>query len=294
MYNATFMVNLWNAIATKDARLLRIDQSRLTPTLQGTWINYARCHDDIGWGFNEQAILDMGFSPFEHKQFLIQFYLGTHPYSFAKGKLYEFNPITLDARNSGRLASLVGLEKAQQLKDRYQYELALKRIHLLHAVLLSSKGIPFIYSGDELATINDESYLNDPKKAHDSRWLHRSSFNWTNAKSKNKKDTPEGAVFTTLQQMIQIRKNLPILHSSVHEYYIDTYHSSLYMTLRVLENESFIGLFNFSDHPQSLTLQPILPPQAYGTYQDVFQSRLIHTEDDFTVGPLEYYWLKTV
>jgi amylosucrase len=294
MYNATFMVNLWNALATKDARLLRIDQSRLTPGLQGAWINYARCHDDIGWGFNEQAIQDMGFGPFDHKQFLIQFYLGEHPYSFSKGKLYEFNPVTLDARNSGRLASLVGLEKALEQKDRYQKEVAMKRIHLLHAVLLSSKGIPFIYSGDEIATLNDESYLQDKKKEHDSRWLHRSYFDWNAAKQRTNTLTPEGDVFTTLQRMIQTRKNLSILHSLVKEHYVDTLNTHIYMTHRVLEKESFVGLFNFSDCPQTIHLRPLLPPQALGEYRDLFQGTTVHTDQAITMGPYEYYWLKTV
>ena len=294
MYNATFMVNLWNAMATKDARLLRIDQSRLTPALQGAWINYVRCHDDIGWGFNEQAIQEMGFSPYDHKQFLIHFFLGDHPYSFSKGKLYEFNPVTMDARNSGRLASLVGVEKALEVNDRYLKEVSIKRIHLLHAVLLSSKGIPFIYSGDELATQNDESYLDDAKKAHDSRWLHRSFFNWTVAKNRSKTTTLEGSVFQTLQSMIAKRKELSILHSTVQEHYVDTLNTHLYMTHRVLEKESFVGLFNFSDQPQTIHLKPLLPPQSLGIYQDVFQQRQLHTDDSFIIGPYEYYWLKTV
>lgn len=294
MYNATFMVNLWNAIATKDARLLRIDQSRLTPTLQGAWINYVRCHDDIGWGFNEQAIQEIGFSPFDHKQFLIHFFLGDHPYSFATGKLYEFNPVTLDARNSGRLASLVGLEQALALKDRYLTETSLKRIHLLHAVLLSSQGIPFIYSGDELATLNDSSYVDDTKKAHDSRWLHRSFFDWKIAKTRTKESTTEGNVFQTLQLMIAKRKELSILHSTIEEHYIDTLNNHIYMTHRMDGKESFVGLFNFSDQPQTIHLKPLLPSGSLGIYQDVFQSRQLHIDDTCIVGPYEYYWLKTV
>jgi len=200
----------------------------------------------------------------------------------------------MDARNSGRLASLAGLEQAIDVNDRYLQEVAIKRIHLLHAVLLSSKGIPFIYSGDELATLNDESYLNDAKKAHDSRWLHRSFFDWTEAKNRTKANTTEGSVFQTLQTMIAKRKELSILHSTIREHYIDTKNNHLYMTHRVLENECFIGLFNFSDQPQSVKLKPYLPPQSLGIYHDVFQARRVTTDETFIIGPYEYYWLKTV
>ena len=49
-------------------------------------------------------------------------------------------------------------------------ELALRRILLLYGVALSIGGIPLIYLGDELATLNDYSFRADPTKADDSRW----------------------------------------------------------------------------------------------------------------------------
>jgi amylosucrase len=123
----------------------------------------------------------MGFSPEAHKQYLISFYKGDHSFSHSRGELYEFNPETLDARNSGSLASLAGLEMALENHDLYQQELATKRILLIHAQLLAESGMPLIYSGDEIATLNDYSYKQDPKKAHDSRWLHRPFFDWERA-----------------------------------------------------------------------------------------------------------------
>lgn len=94
----------------------------------GVWINYARCHDDIGWGFEEGLLKNMGQDTLMHKQFMIQFMEGTYPNSFSKGELYEFDPITLDARNSGTMASMCGLEQALEQKDQYKKELAIKRI----------------------------------------------------------------------------------------------------------------------------------------------------------------------
>lgn len=80
----------------------------------------------------------------------------------------------------------------------------------------------------------------------------------------------------------------------MREHYVDTLDTHLYMTHRILEKESFVGLFNFSDQPQTIHLKPLLPPQSLGFYQDVFQQRQLHTDDSFVIGPFEYYWLKTV
>ncbi len=292
MYNATFMVNVWNALATKDARLLRIDQTRLQPHHQGTWISYARCHDDIGWGLNDAAIQAMGLDPFLHKQFLIEFFLGTHPYSFSTGELYEFNPITMDARNSGRLASLVGLEKALQEKDPYQKALAIQRIHLLHAVLFSSRGIPFIYSGDEIATLNDRSYLADEKKQHDSRWIHRSPFDWSAAKKRSNQQTVQGQVYTTLQSMIAMRKKTPLFHSSVKEEYPHPLNPHVFVTTRATKKQRFVGLFNFSDAPAHVEPKHIFRPEFIGTYNDAFHARSVSLDvPSLVIPPLGYYWL---
>jgi glycosidase len=292
MYNATFMVNIWNAIATKDAQLLRIDQSRLQPHGQGTWISYARCHDDIGWGFNETAIERMGLDPKAHKQFLISFYEGTHPYSFSRGELYEFNPVTLDARNSGRLASLVGLEQALEQNDAYQKELAIKRIHLIHAILFSSRGIPFIYSGDEIATLNDLSYKQDKKKQHDSRWIHRSRFDWASARKRNDANSIVGQVFQTLQLMIKARSSLALLNSQVKEEYPNAFNPHVFITIRQQGSKIFIGLFNVSDTPQYIEPRHIFASLPKRLFQDVFQG--CNKEMDaasMVLGPYEYYWL---
>jgi amylosucrase len=292
MYNATFMVNLWNAIATKNAELLRIDQTRLQPHGQGAWISYARCHDDIGWGFNEEAIQQMGLDPFAHKQFLISFYQGTHPYSFAKGELYEFNPITMDARNSGRLASLVGLEQALEQNDAYQKELAIKRIHLLHAILFSSRGIPFIYSGDEIATLNDLTYKEDSKKKHDSRWIHRSVFDWKSAKTRLDPTSVVGQVFQTLQWMSRTRSSLPLLSNSVKEEYPNPYNPHVFITKRQSGSKLFIGLFNVSDHPQYIEPTKVFPTLPKSRFKDAFQGTIKALDaESLVLGPYEYYWL---
>ncbi|MDT8297332.1 MAG: alpha-amylase family glycosyl hydrolase, partial [Spirochaetaceae bacterium] len=60
-YNATYMALLWDSVATKNARLLRQGLKNLPGKLEGaTWLNYLRCHDDIGFGFDDQDIFYVG------------------------------------------------------------------------------------------------------------------------------------------------------------------------------------------------------------------------------------------
>ena len=212
MYNASFMVLLWNSLATRDVRLMERSLSIDYGIPQdGTWINYVRCHDDIGWGFENGILKDLGLDPELHKQYMIQFMEGRYPGSFAVGELYEYNPATKDARKSprdrGTLASLCGLEQALNEKHMYKLELAVKRILLLHAMAISYTGIPLLYSGDEIGQMNDWSYKNIQEYAADSRWLHRASMDWEAAKKRSDLGTVQGQIFSKLKHMISIRKS---------------------------------------------------------------------------------------
>jgi len=185
MYNANLMFEIYNAFASRDVRLITIDANRFQIPHRGTWMNYVRCHDDIGWGFNEQAIKSFGFDPYLHKQFLIKFYGNEHPGSFSKGEMYQFNPLTRDARTNGTLASLLGLEKAIESKQDYRRYESIRRINLAHALILTYRGFPLIYSGDEIASLNDQSYKLAPDKMREGRWVHRPFFDWQRSNNKD-------------------------------------------------------------------------------------------------------------
>lgn len=291
MYNANYMVNIWNAMATRDVSLLLIDTKRFTLPSWACWINYIRCHDDIGWGFNEKAISEMGFSPEEHKQFLIHFYEGTFEGSFSRGKLYEYDETTRDARNCGTLASLCGLEKALLEKDTYQLELALKRIELIDSLLMASVGIPLIYSGDEIATINDYSYLTDSHKNHDSRWLHRPYFNWEAAKNRNDKGTLEGTIFQKLKKLIHIRKSNTIFRSNLLAKPIAQDNNAVYCFVKKSEGKVLLCLFNFSEDRQFIHTQTLRPYLINNQLKDLISGRVVNfSSDSFQMGPYEHFW----
>jgi amylosucrase len=72
-------------------------------------------------------------------------------------------------------------------------------------VILSSGGIPLIYLGDEVGTLNDLSYQDDVAKADDSRWVHRSERSVELYASKDDTSKIAGQIFTGLRKMITQR-----------------------------------------------------------------------------------------
>lgn len=183
LYNATAMVNIWEALATRDGRMIKIETDRFPLPQHAAWINYARCHDDIGWGFNEAFIRETGRDPFAHKHYLISFYNGTFPHSFARGKNYQENLKTGDARTNGTLAALLGFEQAETENNDFLRYTAFSRYQLVNMVMFSLSGMPLIYSGDEWLQGNDIKHAIDPAKT-DGRWVHRPKFDWQKVKTK--------------------------------------------------------------------------------------------------------------
>ncbi len=209
-YNPTLMALLWESLATRSVRLLHHSMQRRFDLPEGcSWVNYVRCHDDIGWTFADEDAWELGINGFDHRQFLNQFYTGRFPGSFARGVPFNYNPITKDMRISGMCASLAGLEHALDIHNDHECDLALRRIALIHAVILSAGGIPLIYLGDEIAMLNDYSYADDPNKADDSRWVHRCRFDWERAAERTDPDTEAGRITQTLRALIAIRKGTP-------------------------------------------------------------------------------------
>lgn len=289
MYNASLMVLLWNSLAARDVRLMQRSMSIDYGTPKdGVWINYARCHDDIGWGFEKDIIRDLGMDPEAHKQFIIQFMEGKFPGSFAKGELYEFNPETLDARNSGTMASLCGLEEAFDKKDRYKLELAVKRILLLNSVIISYTGIPLLYSVDEIGTLNWWEYKEDETIAHDSRWLHRAPMDWEKAEKRHDMGTVEGILFTSIKEMIQVRKDNSIFASKIPSIPVDTGNKAVFAFHR---EDKMLVLANFSEERQTVNCNAVnwfgLPWELH----DLIQGKSVPLWENIVLGPYEYLWL---
>ncbi len=292
MYNANLMVNLWNAVATKDQRLLSIDNQKYNLPSHATWINYIRCHDDIGWGLNEDALRTMGFDPFLHKQFLISFYNGSFDGSFSRGENYQFNEKTLDARTNGTMASLAGLEKSLETNDQHGIDESIKRINLLHSFIFSMPGIPLIYSGDEVGVMNNyDHHENDD--THDGRWLHRVKFPWKDEKVFSDEKSVQGQILKHVKTLITLRKKEPLFHSKIEHRVINSNHMNIYVGYKSDIQNSMLFIYNFSENHQQLDLTMLRAQGIFGVYEDLFQHKKVDMNDEqIDIYPYEYLWLK--
>jgi amylosucrase len=253
-YNATLMALQWDALATGDTRVMMAAQNTLSKKPFGTsWITYTRCHDDIGLGYDDEMIDAAGFSAFEHRKFLRNFYSGNYFDSTAKGALFSVNEKTGDARISGSLASLCGLEMAIERNDSAAIAVAIEKILLMQAMSFFIGGLPMIFYGDESGHLNDYSYLDDPGKSYDNRWMHRPVIDWEENKNVEIPGTIGHTVFNATQRLIQLRKKFSVIADKKNLTWLRPHNIHVAGFLRAWDDERIYCLFNFSKRKQSLT-----------------------------------------
>jgi amylosucrase len=253
-YNATQMALQWDALATGDTRVMLAAQGELLQKPLGTtWITYTRCHDDIGLGYDDAMIAAAGYNAYEHRKFLKEFYSGVTAYSYARGALFSVNPKTQDARISGSLASLCGLEKGIVENDQDAIQLAILRILLMQAQSILIGGIPMLFYGDEAGYTNDYSYLEDEGKSYDNRWMHRPIIDWEKNKKTEDEKTIEGQIFTATKKLLAIRKKLTVLADKKNITWLSPHNIHIAGFLRAYGKERIYCLFNYSNKAAYLT-----------------------------------------
>jgi amylosucrase len=293
-YNPLLMALLWETLATREVKLLAHSLSHRFRLPAGcAWINYLRSHDDIGWTFDDNDARAVGIDPWGHRQFLNAFYTGRFPGSFARGLPFQENPDTGDARVSGTLASLAGLEQALNSGDPTAIETAIRRILLLHSVILSIGGIPLIYLGDEVGTLNDYGYVNDPAKADDSRWVHRPVRNQAAMDRRHDPSTVPGRIFRELVKLIRLRTSLPALRDGAMEVVrSDNRHVLAYV--RQTGAQRVLVLTNFSEYPQTIAGNLL---RMYGPGVELFDlvsGQPVSANEALVLLPYRFVWLTPV
>ncbi len=255
LYNVTTMASIWHTVATKDVRLLA-EQLRKVFALpsQYTFLNYLRCHDDIGWGLDYEFLKWFGMDEVAHKKYLNDYLTGKWPGSPARGELYNDDPRLGDARLCGTTASLCGLEAAHKGKNRAAAETALRLDLMLHAFMFTLSGVPVLYSGDEIGLENDYSYHDDPVKAEDSRYLHRGNMDWKRAASRNRKSGIVSELFHTLLTIEGQRSEYNVFDDDADTWVLDTKNDHILGIGRYYREEKLLALFNFSDHEETSLL----------------------------------------
>lgn len=287
LYNVTTMCTTWHTVATQDTRLLRrqLDIVNSLPK-EYVFLNYLRCHDDIGWGLDYDWLKwNFGTDEKAHKRFLSQWFQGRWEGSVSRGELYNDDPASGDARQCGTTASLCGIEKAGFENDPAAMEQAVRFDLTLHAMMFMQTGLPLLYSGDELAQVNDYSYKNDPKKAEDSRYLHRGKFRWELAEHAHDLDTPEGQVFCGLNALGALRKTNPAFGTRADVWTLDTGDDGLLAIGRYFEGQKIIGVFNFTPWDKKVTF-----PHDPGEFTDMLTGEP-HILQDLLVPSYGFYYL---
>jgi amylosucrase len=290
-YNPLLMALLWEALATREVRLLQLslqERFRIDPAC--AWVNYVRSHDDIGWTFADGDAARLGIDSVGHRRFLNDFYTGRFPGSFARGVPFQENPRTGDARISGTCASLAGLESALQAGDAAQIDHAIHRMLLLYGIVLSIGGIPLLYLGDELGTLNDYTYRADPVRQDDSRWVHRPYFDWTMASLRHDTSAVEGRVFAGLTHLIQLRKQDPALAGGEMEI-IPTGNRSVLAYLRHQGGARLVVLANFSEFSQTMQAGVIQATIQGGQAIDRISGDTLTLDGELTLIPYRLLWL---
>jgi glycosidase len=286
-YNPLLMALLWNSLATRKVRLLSqalAARYRIHP--ETAWVNYVRVHDDIGWTFSDDDAAILGVNGYDHRRFLNEFFRGRFEGSFARGLPFQENPKTGDCRISGTCASLAGLEKALNEEGPEQIELAIRRILLIHGVILTAGGIPLLYLGDELGTLNDYGYLDDPAHARDSRWVHRPRADWEKYARRDDPTCPEGRVYQGLRSLIALRKESDAF-SGGELVIIPTENDHVLGFIRRHDGQRAVILANFSEFPQTLSAHSLRPYFLHEKNRRHGLSQF-STDADMILAPLDF------
>lgn len=298
-YNATFMALLWDAVATKNSKLLNQGIKSLPVKLErATWLNYVRCHDDIGLGFDDGDIRLAGYDAHSHRKFLIDYYTGRFDDSHARGLPFGSNVKTGDARISGSLASLAGLEYGLEQNDLVAIDEAIKTILLLHSLIMSFGGIALLYYGDEMGTLNDYSYQDDTGRSVDSRWLHRPTMDWKKAENRNVPSTVEYRIFSALKKMIAVRKEIDAFADFNNRELIDVNNPHLFVFGRTnvtKQTDRVLVVANFDDRPQSLNIDDVAgwTSQQLGRVVDLYSGQSPDIFKNALVIPgYRFFWLR--
>ena len=286
-YNPLLMALLWNSLATRKVRLLSqalATRFRIDPAC--AWVNYVRVHDDIGWTFSDEDAAVLGVNGYDHRRFLNEFYRGRFPGSFGRGLPFQENPKTGDCRISGTCASLAGLEKALREQGPDEVELAIRRILLIHGVILTAGGIPLIYLGDEIGTLNDYSYQDDPAHREDSRWVHRPKANWERYAKRHDPETIEGRVYLGLKKMIDLRKGYEAFAGGDLRI-VRTANDHVVGFIRSCNADRALIFANFSEAPQMIEAGVLenLPPHMW---TPIYGTTPLRPGQPLEMAPLEF------
>ena len=288
-YHNSFMVQIWSALATRDARLLAHAINTLPdPPTTTAWATYLRCHDDIGWAITDEQASVMGWDGESHRAFLSDFYVGAYPGSFAEGMTFQHNKANGDRRVSGTAASLSGVGRAT---DQEAIRIAVDRMLCGYAMVLGFGGLPLIYMGDELALLNDENFADDPAHADDNRWIHRPKMSWDLVAELVEPDSPTALANAGLRRLLDARRTSPAIHAAVPTRVHVASRPEVALFVRRHPAGEMVQVYNVADYPVSIGWDDIDRVVPGARFDVISAERVADHGGQLALRPYEVLWL---
>lgn len=282
LYNVTTMASTWNTVATRDVRLLDRQMKQLSVLPKNyVFLNYLRCHDDIGWGLDYEWLKTLKMEEASHKKYLNDYFTGKYPGSVSRGELYNDDPVLKDARLCGTTASLCGVEAAIWYDDEDALSLAIDADIMLHAYMFTQSGIPVIYSGDEIGQLNNYMYHADINKKFDSRYLHRGKFDWKAAKRRHDESSYQGRIFRALRKLETVRAENDVFRADAEFCSVETGSENVLGIYRKYGSQELYAFFNFCNEERSV--------KAVGKYTDLITNE-INNNKTIKLEPYAFVW----
>lgn len=288
-YHNSFMVQIWSALATRDARLLAHAVNTLpNPPTTTAWATYLRCHDDIGWAITDEQATVMGWNGDSHRAFLSDFYIGEHPDSFAEGMTFQHNKSNGDRRVSGTAASLAGVGRADTPEA---LRVAVDRLLCGYAMVLGFGGLPLLYMGDELALLNDENYADDPAHANDNRWTHRPKMPWDLVTNLGRPQSATARANAGLRRLLAARREHPSLHAAVPTRVEMSSRPEVALFVRHHPAGQMVQVYNVADYPVSLPWSEIERVVPGARFDVIAGQSVVDRDGQLDLHPYDVLWL---
>jgi amylosucrase len=164
-------------------------------------------------------------------------------------------------------------------------------------MIMSYGGIPLLYYGDEIGTVNDCTYLEDESKAGDTRWVHRPRIDWNKAELRKQHGSPEQRIYDGLKHMIAVRKATPAFADYNNRELLDVDNPHLFAFLRnnpTTPTDVVLVVANCDDEPQYLDLNVLgnRGEYLYGQIKDLHTGEMpAMFKDQLVIPPYQFYWL---